>query len=553
MNKAVAAGYDRAAFEAYINQTIASIKASKGTAVTNYIIPVVFHVIHDGTAEGTGANIIASQVYQQIDQLNKDFGNLSGSTFPVAGSTGLTFCPVLVDPLGATLAQAGIDRINRITKGWTDPTTFGSSNAQVTAMMNYIDATIKPNSIWDPTQYVNIWMYNFINSGLLGYATFPTAGLPDLPGGETATTAGVVFLSGAIGSVTSPGTATPYALGRTVSHELGHFFGLYHVWGDVTNCSGTDYCADTPPCSDQYFSQVPTCTVPTQCSGLPRMIENYMDYSDDGCMNTFTVNQADRVQAVMIGAPRRPRNPSATLCTPTVANALRFLYDASATTETGVGATCPKYKDYVISVAPAIAASGNATVNFTFAGTAVQNVDYTVVGPTSVSYVNGESGAKGVTIRVTDDAAVESAETIIVGFTISGSGLVTGSTNQTHTITVSDDDQTYFINNTTPVTTLLSQNFGTVAASGALPAGWIKGSFIGPAGVNVWTVNAVYGLATGFTGRNKCTCATYNKWQCCTANSLKLLLILYYNICIRCGCNFWCNKYHRLPEYQSNI
>ena len=152
MDRAKAAGYNQAAFEAYINQKIADIKASRVLAV-NYIIPVVFHIIHDGTAEGTGANILASQINQQIDQLNKDFGNLSGSPFGVAANTGLTFCPVLKDPLGVTLAQPGIDRINRITKGWTDPTTFGSSAAQINAMMNYIDATVKPGSIWDPTIY----------------------------------------------------------------------------------------------------------------------------------------------------------------------------------------------------------------------------------------------------------------------------------------------------------------------------------------------------------------------------------------------------------------
>ncbi len=497
MDKMKAMGYDQGAFENFINQKIAENKAARGAAIVNYIIPVVFHIIHDGTTEGTGTNIFASQVNQQIDQLNKDFGNLSGSPFGVAANTGLTFCPVLRDPNNVVLAQPGINRINRNTLGWADPTTFGSSNAQVNAMINYIDNTIKPASIWDPSIYVNIWVYNFNNSGLLGYATFPTAGLADLPPGETATTAGVVFLTGAIGSVASPGTATPYALGRTVTHELGHFFGLYHVWGDVSNCSGTDYCADTPPCSDDYYSAVPVCDIPVQCSSLPRMIQDYMDYSDDGCMNTFTLNQTDRIQAVMGAAPRRPRNPGATICTPITANALKFLNDASAVAETGNGATCPKFKDYVISVAPAIIASGNATVNFTFTGTATQNVDYSVIGSTSASYINGESGAKGVTIRVIDDGEPETTQTIIVGFTITGAGLVVGTTNQTHTITVTDDDTFYFLNNTSQVTTLLSESFGTVANSGNIPTGWLKGFLNGS--TNGWTVNAQYGGSTGFT------------------------------------------------------
>ncbi|MEO6490032.1 MAG: M43 family zinc metalloprotease [Ferruginibacter sp.] len=500
MNMAKAGGFDQEGFETFINNKIAEMKASRTEATVNYIIPVVFHVIHDGTAEGVGANVSAAQINQQIDQLNKDFRNLSGSTFGVAANTGLSFCAVLTDPLGVALAQPGVDRLNRITKGWTDPTTY--TTAQLNTLINYVNTTIKPASIWDPTKYVNIWVYNFINSGLLGYATFPTAGLPDLPGGETATTAGVVFLSGAIGSVASPGTATPYALGRTVTHELGHFFGLYHTWGDVVSCAGTDYCTDTPPCSDEYYSSVPGCTIPTQCSAMPRMIQDYMDYSDDGCMNTFTQNQVDRIQAVMLAAPRRPRNPAATLCTPAIANALRFLSDATTVAETGAVTACPRFKDYVISVAPAIAASGNATVNFTFGGTATQNVDYTIIGSTTVNYVNGETSAKSVTIRVADDKEVEVSQTIIVSYSITGTGLVAGTTNQTHTITITDDDFVNFINNTTQVTTLLSENFGTVAAGGALPTGWIKGSFLSPAGLNVWTVNALYGASTGFTAAN---------------------------------------------------
>ena len=500
MNRAVNAGYDKAAFEKVISEKINEIKAARQagrlTAV-NYVIPVIFHVINDGTAEGTGANIIASQVYEQIDQLNKDFGNQSGSPFAVAANTGISFCPVLKDPTGVTLAQPGIERINRISKGWTDPTTFGSSNAQVNAMISYIDATIKPASIWNPSIYVNIWMYNFSNSGLLGYATFPTAGLADLPAGETATTAGVVFLSGAIGSVASPGTAGNYGLGRTVTHELGHFFGLYHVWGDVTTCTGTDYCADTPPCSDQYFSTVPGCTIPTQCSGQPRMIQDYMDYSDDGCMNTFTQNQTDRIQAVMAAAPNRPNNPPATLCTPAVANAISFTAGATNTAETGTGAVCPKFKDYIISVKPSVAASGNAAVNISFSGTATQNVDYTIIGSTSFNYTNGDAGTNSFTIRVLDDAAPEPVETVIINFSITGSGLVAGSTNQTHTISITDDDFLNSIDNTNPTTTIFSENFGTTAASGAVPSGWLKGSFT--AGSNVWTVNNLYGASTGFT------------------------------------------------------
>ena len=163
MNRMKAAGYNPAEFEAVIQAKIAEIKAERAmgrAAAVNYVIPVIFHVIHNGTAIGTGDNITAYQIYQQIDQLNKDFRNLSGSTQPAAASAQLTFCPVLVDPLGNTLAEAGIDRINRVTKGWTDPTTF----TDFSVAYPYINGTIKPASIWDPTKYVNIWTYNIDNT-----------------------------------------------------------------------------------------------------------------------------------------------------------------------------------------------------------------------------------------------------------------------------------------------------------------------------------------------------------------------------------------------------
>jgi hypothetical protein len=502
MDAMKAIGYDQNQFEAVVQAKIEEIRAARAmgrASAVNYVIPVIFHVIHEGTAVGTGVNIPASQVYQQIDQLNKDFNNQSNSTQAAAAASGLRFCPVLQNPTGTTLAEPGIERISRVARGWTDPTVWTSPNTAI----SYINGTIKPISIWDPSVYVNIWVINFTNTGLLGYSTFPTAGLPDLPAGETNTTAGVVFLTGAIGSVVSPGTAAPYNLGRTVTHELGHFFGLYHTWGDVTTCGGTDYCADTPPCSGEFYSGVPACTAPTQCSGQRRMIEDYMDYSDDGCLNTFTQNQVDRMQAVMLSAPRRPKNPPATLCTPTVTNSVSFVAATTNASEKGTAGTCPAYTDYVINVQPSVSASGNATVNFSFAGTATLNNDYVIVGSSSVSYTNGETAPKGVTVRVYDDGAPESAETIVLTYTITGTGLVAGTTNTTHTITIADDDAIRGIDNTSPTTTLLSENFGTTAAGGALPAGWNKGSFLSPPGTNVFTANAVYGSATGFTGSGR--------------------------------------------------
>jgi hypothetical protein len=146
----------------------------------------------------------------------------------------------------------GIDRINRNDFGWTNYNTSGWTTT-------YLDATVKPFSIWDADKYFNIWLIPDINNGtmdLLGYSTFPTAStLPGLSASETSNNAGVVVLTGVVGSAFSPNNcgSHPWGLGKTLAHEAGHFFGLRHIWGDA-NC-GEDYCNDTPVHFDENFGQ----------------------------------------------------------------------------------------------------------------------------------------------------------------------------------------------------------------------------------------------------------------------------------------------------------
>ena len=99
-------------------------------------------------------------------------------------------------------------------------------------------------------------------------------------------------------------TSTSYGLGRTATHEIGHWLGLFHTWGD--QFCGTDYCDDTPIC--QSSNSTTTCnTITSKCDAITttNMIENYMDYSPDRCMNTFTECQKKRMRAVLGVAPRR--------------------------------------------------------------------------------------------------------------------------------------------------------------------------------------------------------------------------------------------------------
>ncbi|MDP2385272.1 MAG: M43 family zinc metalloprotease [Bacteroidota bacterium] len=335
--------------------------------MVNYTIPVIFHIIHN-QATITQENISAAQVASQITVLNNDYAGTNADIGSVpatftsvkAGNTGVQFCLAKVDPTGAVLAEDGIERIRWSTRGWTDPNSFTTSGA----LQTYFDGTIKPNSIWDPTKYLNIWVAKVNGSGLLGYASFPAGtGLAGLTGVETATTCGVVLNQSATG--TTGTAAAPYNGGRTATHEIGHWLGLRHIWGDGS-CA-TDYCADTPPASTSNF----TCqTHPYNvgvCAGntTGEMFMNYMDYVDDACMYMFTLNQGTRIQTAMANGTYRAPLASSTKCNSP------FALDAAITSilsPTSGMSTCNN------SVTPQIILSNNGTTTLTSA-TITYNMD----------------------------------------------------------------------------------------------------------------------------------------------------------------------------------
>jgi hypothetical protein len=272
--------------------------ATMRTTETNAVItiPVVVHVISNGQEVGIAPNITDAQVQSQITVLNQDFRKMSDT--PGYGTTGyklgvdtqIQFVLAQQDPDGKV--TNGIDRVSFGKDSW--------SNAE-------IDNTLKPETIWDPTQYLNLWTVQFTDNTFLGYAQFPEAsGLSGISGNANANTDGVVIRYDAFGS--GSGSCfllkAPYNKGRTATHEIGHWLGLIHIWGDSSNCNtNTDHCADTPVAKDPNYG-CPTGTDSCTKTGVD-MIENYMDYTDDSCMNTFTQNQKSRMDAVMTNSPRR--------------------------------------------------------------------------------------------------------------------------------------------------------------------------------------------------------------------------------------------------------
>ncbi len=258
-------------------------------------IPVVFHVIHNGDAVGSGENISDALIMAQLNQLNLDFRKLNSdaSLIPslfagVAADAEVQFCLAQRTPAGA--ATTGI---NRVYYNQSAPTT------------SYMDNTVKPATIWDRTKYLNIWTAN-LSGGILGYAQFP---------GGSASTDGVVCLHSSIGSVANPNPGGGvYGKGRTATHEVGHWLNLRHIWGDA-NC-GNDQVSDTPVHNTANYG-CPSYPHYSTCSGAPvEMTMNFMDYTDDACMYMYSTGQKTRMQAVLAAGGARAGLATSNGCTP---------------------------------------------------------------------------------------------------------------------------------------------------------------------------------------------------------------------------------------------
>lgn len=261
-------------------------------------IPIIVHIVHNGEAVGVGQNISQAQVMSQIQVLNEDYRRTGAgaNNHPSGADVEIEFAPAVVDPQGNPLPEPGIHRINGGRPSWT---------------RDDIQQTLKPNTQWDPNRYFNMWTVTFggDDTNLLGYAQFPSlSGLQGFQQNEgSPQTDGVVIRAnsfGRIGNVTPP-----YDRGRTATHEVGHWLGLRHIWGDG-DCSADDFCADTPNAAHPNYQ----CVAINSCPGeADDMIQNYMDYTPDDCMNIVTNDQKSRIRTVFMVSPRRKELTTSTV------------------------------------------------------------------------------------------------------------------------------------------------------------------------------------------------------------------------------------------------
>lgn len=240
-------------------------------------IPVVVHVVYNTEAQ----NISYEQIQSQIDVLNEDFGrfnedaNQTPAAFrKVAADTRIRFQLATRDPQGQPT--------NGITRTYTEKYEFSSFQ---NGMKQASTGGLAP---WPTADYLNIWVCN-LSMGVLGYSQFP---------GGPAATDGVVISYKYFGRVGD--LKPPFNRGRTATHEVGHWLNLRHIWGDGP-CGSDDRVADTPEAEGPTHG----CLRERVSCGTPDMVSNFMDYTDDACMNLFTQGQAQRMRALFVnGGPR---------------------------------------------------------------------------------------------------------------------------------------------------------------------------------------------------------------------------------------------------------
>jgi hypothetical protein len=269
---------------------------TKKTATEDPVIriPVIVHVLYNNAAQ----NISDAQIRSGIEALNRDFRRRAADTVntpqrfkKLAADVQIEFALATADPFGR--ATTGIERkqVSRI--GW-----MADDKMKHTA-----DGGMNG---WNSNSYLNIWIVNLIGGS--GYSSVP---------GSAPENDGVVINYAAFGTIN---TTAPFHLGRTAVHEVGHWLGLKHIWGDAA--CGDDGINDTPP--QGFFTKGCPSGFRSSCNNGTSgdMYMNFMDYTNDECMNLFTAGQRERMRSLFAeGGARASLLQSRGLSEPSLAEA----------------------------------------------------------------------------------------------------------------------------------------------------------------------------------------------------------------------------------------
>ncbi|MCU0433127.1 MAG: M43 family zinc metalloprotease [Bacteroidia bacterium] len=273
----------KAAYDAYVQQymqqqnAINSNPAVQSATSVQYVIPVVFHIVHEYGSE----NITDAQILDQVAILNEDFQKLNADTSvvippfkPLIGNASIEFRLARLDPDGN--CTNGIDRI------YSHETRVGNDLSKLNP--------------WPRNRYLNIWVVRQMRNGVAGYAYYPSA----VQNGFGYYYDGIIILHDYIGSI---GTGAP-GTSRALTHEIGHYLNLAHPWGDTNNpgvACGDDGIPDTP--LTEGWTNCPTPTAPfylqwANCTdSVPENVQNFMDYSY--CSRMFTIDQVTAMHAAL--------------------------------------------------------------------------------------------------------------------------------------------------------------------------------------------------------------------------------------------------------------
>ena len=301
------------------------------------VIPVVFHVIHDYGP----SNISKEQIEDAMRILNEDFSRTNADTT----DTDPIFLGV-ADDMEIEFRLARKDKQGNCTEGitrWYSPELTDGGD------LGGNPEPIKQLIRWDWQMYLNIWVIERI--GLNWTPSNFTAGYSIIPRWTSGSRDGVVIRADYVGSI---GTGRTSSMGRVLTHEVGHWLGLRHPFnapGGGSGCFQGDDVADTPPVTEANrgcpSGQLNSCS--NDNPDLPDMLDNYMDYTNGRCQNTFTTGQKDKIERESFNSLIRTNN-----------------YSSSNLSKTGVNTNpdCGPIADFWLDNSDSIVCQGDGTVTF---------------------------------------------------------------------------------------------------------------------------------------------------------------------------------------------